>query len=177
MSVESARPARGYSWTPFAPGHELSMKHGAFSSRRLAPRAQELVTQALAGAVIEGSTTWYLTEPSFGPAIWAWARSEAAVELLEAWLADHGGPIDDEGQIQPAAHHLERVARRAERLRSRLGLDPLSRGQLARDLATVKQSGDLARLKAIGAGLIGDEQAAEDSSDTDDDAPEENDHG
>jgi hypothetical protein len=34
------RPARGYSWPPFAPGHELSLKHGAWSPRKVGERAQ-----------------------------------------------------------------------------------------------------------------------------------------
>ena len=35
--------ARRYSWPPFPPGHELSVRHGVWSRRRVDPLVQELV--------------------------------------------------------------------------------------------------------------------------------------
>ena len=37
---DGLRPARGYSWAPFAEGHELSMRHGVYSPRAQGKRAE-----------------------------------------------------------------------------------------------------------------------------------------
>ncbi len=37
------RPARGYSWPPFAPGHELSLKHGVYSERKIGEKGAEVL--------------------------------------------------------------------------------------------------------------------------------------
>jgi hypothetical protein len=73
--------------------------------------------------------------------------------LLEEFLAELG-PVDEDGKVRPAADLLERVARRAERMRARLGLDPLSRASLAKDLAVARSGHDLERLKALGQALL-----------------------
>lgn len=139
------RPPRGYSWEPFQPGHTLSLHHGAYSPRKVDPLAAELAGQVVALAEQEGSSTTYLTEPSYRASVWAWARAEAKVQLLTEWLMDRTD-LDDEGEVRPAAELLEKVERRAESLRARLGLEPLSRARLGRDVAA--GSVDVARLMA-----------------------------
>lgn len=137
-------PARGYKWEPFQPGHELTLKHGAYSPRRVDPLAEELVGQVLDVAEVEGLS--FLTQASYRPALWSWARAEARIQLLEEWLAEHADAalsLDHEGEVMAAVKLLERVERRAVTLRSRLGLDPLSRARLGRDVAA--QQVDLAR--------------------------------
>ena len=49
------------------------------------------------------STTVDWWRPADRPAIWAWARTEARVQLLTEWLAGKGGDIDDDGTVRPAA--------------------------------------------------------------------------
>lgn len=139
---------------PFPKNNELAATHhGAYSPRRVEPRAAEYADAALEIAEVDGSPVAYLADPSYGPALRAWGRSEAAQDLVEEFLAELG-PIDDEGKIRPAAELLERVARRAERMRSRLGLDPLSRATLAKDLAVAQTTHELDRLKEIGRSLL-----------------------
>lgn len=163
----SKSPVRGYSWPPFAPGHELSMKHGAYSPRRYEPLAAELVEQVLAQASVDGAPTAYLAEPSYRPAVWAWARCEAKVQLITEWLADRGGDMDEEGEVRSAALLLEKVERRGESLRARLGLDPLSRARLGRDVAA--GSVDVARLMAALEASVDDGPVVGDQGDEPDD--------
>src|SRR5204862_4660396 len=116
--------------------NSLAEKHGAFSPRRVDPVAAALVEQ-----VIE--LVPYLGDPSYEPAVWAWGRAEARVQVLAAWL-DENGPLDEAGDPRPALAALLQFERLASNHRTRLGLDPLSRAQLGRDVAA--QHLDLARL-------------------------------
>ena len=124
-------------WAPqIKPGETLAQKHGAFSDRVVDPVARELVGVVLAQVS-------YLGDPSYEPAVWSWARSEARVLVLSKWL-DENGTLDENGVPRPALTALKDFERLASTARSRLGLDPLSRAQLGRDVAA--QQVDLARL-------------------------------
>jgi hypothetical protein len=65
------------------------------------------------------------------------------VLVLNAWL-DVNGTLDEQGTPRPALSALKDFESLAARARQRLGLDPLSRAQLGRDVAA--QQVDLARL-------------------------------
>ncbi len=117
---------------PFEKGHTLTMTHGAWSPRRVDPLATELVEQM-------ADLDYLVSDPSYRPALWAWAR----VQLISEWLDEHG-PLDDDGTPRPALDALHRFERLAADARSRLGLDPLSRARLGRDVTAAKF--DLARL-------------------------------
>lgn len=130
------KPARGYSWKQAEGGNTIAQKHGAFSDRVVDPVARELV-----GVVL--TQVSYLGDPSYEPAVWAWARAEARVLVLSKWL-DENGTLDADGVPRPALSALKDFERLASTARSRLGLDPLSRAQLGRDVAA--QQVDLARL-------------------------------
>jgi hypothetical protein len=132
----------------------LSTRHGAYSPRKVVPAAEGFVAAVLRLAAVPGSPVAYLSDPTYVPAVEAWGRSEAQQDLLEAYLDRVGGPIDSDGRVRPAAELLERVARRAERLRARLGLDPMARASLSRDLAVARSSHDLDRLKTLGQMLL-----------------------
>ena len=129
---------RGYSWPPFQPGNELQLRHGAYSPRRTDPLAVEIAEHITAGA------DWL--RPCDALSVHALARTEARLQLVSEWLEDHGGDIDGEGEVRGAAILLDRLEARAESLRSKLGLDPLSRARLGRDIAVANV--DLARLWA-----------------------------
>jgi hypothetical protein len=148
-------PTRGYSWPPFEAGNLAAVRHGAWSPRIVDPLAEELV------AAIESTVDWW--RPCDRPGVMAWARTEARCQLLAEWLADRGGDIDDEDEVRPAADPLTRLEARAESLRSKLGLDPLSRARLGRDVAASQL--DLARLWAA-------EGTDEDGAEPDDPDPE-----
>lgn len=118
----------------FEPGNALQERHGAYSPRRVDPLAAELVDLVLADP-----DTAYLREARWRPALWAWARAEAQVQLLTEYLeqkatsADSGvGDLGDE-RVRAAHLLLHRAEARADRSRARLGLDPLSAARLGRD--------------------------------------------
>ncbi|SDN51283.1 hypothetical protein SAMN05660199_00168 [Klenkia soli] len=131
---------------PFEPGHTLSMQHGAWSPRRVEPLAAEMV------AVVEDDPTVTWLRPVDRPALWAWARAEAQVQLLTEYLAkaaeetgDGVGDLDAD-RVQSAYLLLHRAEARATTGRTRLGLDALSRARLGRDTAATNV--DMARLMA-----------------------------
>lgn len=142
--------ARNYSWPPAAEGNELALRHGAYSPRKSEPLAIELVERVLADPDVS-----YLQAPSYAAALWAWARAEAQVQLLGEYLLKlgedldpdkGGGLVDDKGEPRPALLALERAERRAVKARERLGLDPLSRAKLGKDVAA--RNVDLAKVFA-----------------------------
>jgi len=138
-------PARGYSWPPFEQNNQVSVRHGAYSPRRVDPLARELVDITLADPKCT-----YLAAPRWRPGVWAWARAEARVQLLTEWLADHGEGVDDEGNVAPVLAALRLWEVRAANARSRLGLDPLSAARLGRDVTAAEI--DMARLLS---GVVG----------------------
>jgi hypothetical protein len=152
----SGTPARGYSWPPFEkgndigpraePGNQLALRHGAYSPRKVDPLAEQLVHGILELVEESPERLGYLAAPEFRPALWSWARTEARVQLLHEFLLDEGGDLDADGITRPAAELLVRLEKAAESLRTRLGMDPLSRARLGRD--TAAGSLDLARLMA-----------------------------
>lgn len=111
----------------FAPGHTLSTRHGAHSPRMVDPIAAELVEEAVA-------TCDYLREPHYQAEVLAWARAEARVILVTRFL-DERGPLDPEGKPWPATELLVRLERLAAERRHALGLTPMARARLGRDVA------------------------------------------
>jgi hypothetical protein len=151
--VVPAKPgARGYKWADAEPGNLLALRHGAYSPRFVDPLAAELATVAERQAAEDGSPVAFLRDVTHRPALLAWARAEAQCQLLSEYLARKGDEAGDgvgdlaDPRVHAAYALLHRAEARAERMRSRLGLDPLSRARLSRDLtaATV----DVARLMA-----------------------------
>jgi hypothetical protein len=143
VSTADATPAP-WSRPPFEPGHTLSTRHGAYSSRVLEPVARRLVDD------LEASAPWWV-ESVDRAAVDAYARAEARVEVLARWTAEHG-LLDAKGKPTAAADLLLRVERVAAEMRSRLGLDPLSRSRLGRDSAVAAAVGANAVRAAAEAG-------------------------
>ncbi len=86
----------------------------------------------------DGNCPPYLHDPAYGPAVRAWARSEAKALLLYRYLEG----LTPEQQLTPrkggSRSPLEQwraLEQTAATHRARLGLDPLSRSRLARDIA------------------------------------------
>jgi hypothetical protein len=127
-------PARG-EWPPFTPGNLAAARHGSYSPRIVDPLARELVERVL-------SEVAYLAEPSYATAVWAWARAEARVALLTEYV-EREGLLDRKGNPRPALNALTEQERLATLHRQRLGLDPLSRVRLGRDVTAARL--DLAR--------------------------------
>jgi hypothetical protein len=164
MSEPGKGPARNYSWPAAEPGNQLATVHGARSERRIAPLADQIASSLLS----HPDTPPYLREPSYAPAVRAWSRAEAVVSLMWDWLAEQDldtaladTTTTDEAErtsrgkssrrttsrhVESVLTQLHRHEVRAANLRSRLGLDPLSRARLGKDVAS--QKFDLARLFA-----------------------------
>jgi hypothetical protein len=138
--------AKGHEYR-FAEGNELGLRHGAFSPRRVDPLASELVD-----LVLNDPATQYLQAAHWRPAVWAWAKAEAQVQLLEEYLArraeDAGDGVGDLGDERVRSAYLlhHRASSRAMSGRRQLGLDPLSAARLGRDKAAAGV--DMAQLMA-----------------------------
>lgn len=144
----SAGPARGYSWPPFAAGHEINRRHGATTDRITAPLVRSRVAGLLELAAEHDSPIGYLLDPSYAPAIEGWARAETQEALVAAWLEAKGSLFDEEGKPWPAVDVRRRLGEQAANLRARLGLDPLSRSRLFGNLAEAQRDRAAAEAQA-----------------------------
>jgi hypothetical protein len=139
----------------FRPGHEVTLKHGAWSPRQVLPVAEQIA------ADLAERAPW-TAAPAFAPAVQAWAHTEAQAVLLRSWLDEHGH-LDDEGQPRAAVTLLGKVESRAGRLRSELGLTPQALGSLMTKAASVasavRDEGVLEALRAEGAALLASRSA------------------
>lgn len=147
---------------PFEEGNTVAVTHGAHSARTVRPLAAEIEAAARKHA------SWppYLADPSYGPAVEAWAWSEAVVTLLRRYLGER--PLEDAlidshseestevhaggtttrstsgKRTRAALDYLARWESTASGHRQRLGLDPLSRAKLGKDITSA--AGDLVLL-------------------------------
>ena len=149
--------ARGYSWPPFAPGHELSTKHGAKSARKVEPLARELAAQLL---TVPGAE--YLQAPRFSSAVYAWARAEAKCARVAEYLETM--PIERQMEspkpgTAPPLEIWRRLEATALTHRGRLGLDPLSAARLGKDVAAAKV--DIAKLLSDAQEAVASREAEE----------------
>ena len=140
-----------WSRPPFESGNEAALQHGAYSPRRVDPLAAELVANIREALP-------YLAERRWAPALWAWGRAEAQVQILSEWLADRGSENGDgvgdlgDARVLAAYGLLHKAESRADRSRARLGMDPLSAARLGRDLTAAtfdvaRVMGELARVE------------------------------
>lgn len=134
--------------------------HGAYSERRLAPRAAQIAQDLLTHA----DTPEWLRTPAYGPAVNAWARAEAVCSVLWDYLAEldlaaamadvtevderrtKGRTRTSGRRVEAALTQLHRAETRAASARRELGLSPLSRARLGRDIGAARL--DLAALYA-----------------------------
>lgn len=150
--TEQWTPTNDRQHRPFEPGNDVAVRHGAYSPRRVDPLAQTFVD-----LVLEDPAVVQLQAAHWRPALWAWARAEAQVQLLTEWLDTQSG---DDGigdltsdAVRAAYLLLHRAEARAISGRGRLGLDPLSAARLGRDKAsaafdTARYMQELARAEA-----------------------------
>lgn len=136
---------RGYSWPPFAEGNEASVRHGAFSPRKLAEVAEAL-RPSLAGPL--QACPW--VEDVDSAEVEDWLVREALWRTLQGELArrveENGGRIADGDRWL-----LERIGsaqNRAQASRDRLLLNPLHRFRAGRDV--VASEVDLEAIAARG---------------------------
>lgn len=117
---------------PFRPGQAVRLTHGAYHPETVDPIAAEIVAE-----VVEAEP--YLAEVRYRATLHAWAREEARCRVLADYL-DREGLHDTEGRLRPAEQAMHRAETRAANLRTALGLTPLARARLGRDVASQQES-------------------------------------
>lgn len=132
----------------FETGNEVSVRHGIYSPRKVDPLAADLVA-----LMLDDPALGYLKAPAYRAELWAWARAEARVQLLDEYLAakaGDGGIADpDANRVRSASLELHRAEARAASGRNRLGLNPLARAKLGKDVAQGQAANaDVARIMA-----------------------------
>ncbi|GAA6527956.1 hypothetical protein [Intrasporangium sp. DVR] len=111
---------------PFAPGHALALKGGAFSPRVYLPLAREL-----AAGLLDARPDL----APYGGEVAAWAEWEARAMLMRRHLATVGD-LDDDGEPRKGpTTWLLRCEDRAARARASLGLTPFAEAALAKERA------------------------------------------
>ena len=116
----TCRPGHPERHPDFGPGNTDSVKHGADSRRRWQPIADRLAAELLA------ERPWLAGHRR---TVVAWARVEAQVQLIGAWLDEHG-LVDDDGEPRAAGNRLDRLETRAQSLRNDLGEAPMAMARL-----------------------------------------------
>lgn len=150
---------------PFPPGNTAALKHGAQSPQVVRPLADAIAAELATIAP-------WTSAPAYATTVGALAWTEAQVLLLREWL-DEQGLLDGDGIPRPASNRLDRLEARAENLRARCGLDPLSMVKLLGGLTAIAATtggDDLERLKAEGRRIVStwqDAQAELDAATTD----------
>jgi len=138
----------------FEPGHLLSYRHGAFSPRFVDPIAQELTQRTLELAAEPASGIGYLLDAKYARAIHNWARAEAIADRLHEAAVRDGAFAAGGKSDTPVLRQCETWTKRAEFLRGRLGLDPMSWAKLRTELALGEQA-DAIALSTHGRGSVG----------------------
>lgn len=128
----------------------MAEKHGADSPRRVGPLAAELAAELVESAP-------WVARPAYRATLAAWCRVEAQLRLVSEYL-DRVGLLDEDGRPRPATNLQDRLESRAAKLRSQLGLDPMSLSRLMLTVSAVERA-HLARGGSLD-GLL-DELAAE----------------
>jgi hypothetical protein len=115
---------------PFQPGHELSLQHGAYSPRVIEPVANGIVEQLLADDQVA-----YLRVPAYRVSLWRYATAQARADLLHAFLIAHGDECQGCERCVGLEERWRILSTTAGKTAQRLGLDPLSRARLGKDVA------------------------------------------
>jgi hypothetical protein len=123
-------------------GNERALQHGAHSSRKVMPLARELLDVLLSAP----STPGWVKAPEHRLELLALCRADAQVHLLTEWLASRAEEAEDDvdragvgdladERVKSAYLLLHRAEARAASARTRLGLTPVSRARLGKDVA------------------------------------------
>jgi hypothetical protein len=137
-----SRAVRDYSWPPFAPGHTLSVRHGARSERAIEAKAQQV-----RGALFDAYP--WLDEVQDAITVARFCRVEGRALMLQAGIDAYE---DERGPGRAPEYLYERVNQTdqlADRIGSKLGLDPSGRAQLRQTVASTEAT--LSDLAARGA--------------------------
>lgn len=118
---------------PMPQGNSLATTHGGYSDRVVGPVADRLLA-----AVLADPECGYLHASRYRPALAAWAAAEARVMVLSTFvdgLTLEAAAASDRGRTS-YLELLRQWEASALANRGRLGLDPLSRARLGKDVAS-----------------------------------------
>jgi len=115
---------------PFPMGNELSLQYGAYSPRTIEPVAAGIVEQLLADDQVA-----YLRAPAYRVSVWRYATAQAREDLLHAFMVAHGDDCQGCKRCVGLEDRWRILSTTAGRTAQRLGLDPLSRARLGKDVA------------------------------------------
>lgn len=117
---------------PYEPGNTAAVLHGgrSRSNRLVMPEAEAILAETVA-------EVGYLADPSYRPALEAWAIAVAWCDRLGRWVEEHGA-IEESGKVKPVLDHLRLWQQRASAEADRLGLTPLARAKLGRDVTAAR---------------------------------------
>lgn len=150
----SGVPARGYSWPPFEPGNQASLRHGAYSTLATGERAQ--------GVADEIRTSLPFYSPADEPAVRLLAvslvRVEFATRALDEVDEQLGGKalapymIDSHERLDRLRKDLRSWIATSVRLMAELGMTASSRVRLGVDVVLAQRAADdaLDRLREEG---------------------------
>jgi hypothetical protein len=140
-------------WQPFRRANTAAVTHGATSRNPDSPAGWGPLARQLSAELVDVAP--WTSQPAFAASVAAWARVEAQLQLLDAWLGERG-LLDGEGNPRPAVNLLNQFEKRAESLRARLGLDPASWAKLLASLSAGEGGADdeLEHLRAVGRRII-----------------------
>lgn len=138
MTCREGHPPRHENFTE---GNAVALRHGARSPAVVDPISADIKAHLLA-TLTEGphAPAPYLLSPRWSGELDAYCRAEARVQVLLAYEARVGGPLDEQGQPRSYLGELDRAERRAQNARDRLGLNPAAAARLAAYLAATERS-------------------------------------
>jgi len=121
---------------PFKPGNALALTHGAHSARVYGPLAKTLMQRAVKELPLLG-------DPSYGPELEQWSIAYAKVILYTDWLANVDYEAED---FNPDRHEWARKelrfwSKRASELAHSLGLTPMSRMVIGKNMSAIATAG------------------------------------
>jgi len=132
---------------PFAPGNDLSLRHGVYSPRKIGERSAVVVAQLL-----EQPGVGYLQAPEYRASLWRYAQRQAKADLMHDRMLEHAETCAEIAGCQ-VCESLERRWREfdtaAAKASERLGLDPLSRARLGKDVAQGRAADAAAELSRM----------------------------
>lgn len=132
---------------PFAPGNDLSLRHGVYSPRKIGERSAVVVAQLL-----EQPGVAYLQAPEYRASLWRYAQRQAKADLMHDRMLEHADTCAEIAGCQ-VCESLERRWREfdtaAAKASERLGLDPLSRARLGKDVAQGRAADAAAELSRM----------------------------
>jgi hypothetical protein len=118
---DGLRPARGYSWPPFAQGHELSLKDGAWSRRKIGDEAEVIRAELL-------TVRPDLAAPEWAPLVDLYSQQAGSASMKHKSMqrnGANGAPIPD--RSAEAASALTKVAKE---LLNEMGAGPRAAAEL-----------------------------------------------